>query len=538
MKKVAIIGVGPTGIYTLLALVERGEPLTVMLYEQAERAGVGMPYSGKNSTEHMLANIASIEIPPIYITYLTWLQNQSDDYLARFNIERMALHERQFLPRVILGDYYRDCLFAIIDKARRNGFDITVNESSKVTDLKANPQGVSLWSNHAERPVEVDFAVIATGHQWPEEDAAPHDFFPSPWTGLMNAKIDACRVGILGTSLSAIDAAIAVVGQHGFFTTDARNTLQFILNPDSQNLNITLMSRTGVLPEADFYCPLPYEPLNVATEEVIERAIASGAEGLLDRIFQLVVKQLQDSAPMWCQQIGLENLTADTFSDACFADRMQYDPFDWATLNLLEVERNKQQQHTVAWRYTLLRLHELIEEIVPHLNAGDRARFKRGLARVFIDNYAAIPSESIRRLLALHNAGLISILALGTEYERQNERDMTVIYHHHQRSEFDVFIDARGQKPLKSKDIPFPTLRSQLLACGDDIPDIGEDYTLLAPEEARGRIAFGGLPWLMHDRPFIQGLVVSAEIGAAMSNALMQHAVRQRKKRWLSDEDD
>lgn len=538
MKKVAIVGVGPTGIYTFHALVERGEPLAILLYEQAEHAGVGMPYSGENSTESMLANIASIEIPPIYITYLTWLQNQSDEYLAQFNIERMTLHERQFLPRVLLGDYYRDRLFAIIDKARSFGFDITLNESSQVTDLSANPHGVALWINHTERPVDVDFAVIATGHQWPEDDDSPRDFFPSPWSGLMEAKIDACRVGILGTSLSAIDAAVAVVSQHGFFTSDRDNVPQFIRHPGSQNLKITLMSRTGILPEADFYCPLPYEPLNIATEEAIVHVIASGTDGLLDRIFQLIVKQLQDSAPNWSQQIGLENLTADTFSAAYFADRIRHDPFDWAKLNLLEVERNKQQQHTVSWRYTLLRLHEIIEEVVPHLDEHDKERFKRGLARVFIDNYAAIPSESIRRLLALHDAGLIAILALGADYERQNEGDTTVIYHNNQRSEFDVFIDARGQKPLKSKDIPFPTLRTQLLACGDDIPDIGDDYTLLAPDNARGRIAFGGLPWLMHDRPFIQGLVASAEIGAAMSNALIQHAVKRRKKRWFSDDRD
>ncbi|SUX72875.1 Uncharacterized protein conserved in bacteria [Citrobacter freundii] len=108
MKKVAIVGVGPTGIYTFHALVERGEPLEIQLYEQAEEAGVGMPYNSDNNADHMLANIASIEIPPIYISYLTWLQNQSDDYLAQFRIKRTSLHERQFLPRVILGDYYRD----------------------------------------------------------------------------------------------------------------------------------------------------------------------------------------------------------------------------------------------------------------------------------------------------------------------------------------------------------------------------------------------------------------------------------------------
>jgi uncharacterized NAD(P)/FAD-binding protein YdhS len=131
MKKVAIVGVGPTGIYTFHALVERGEPLEIELYEQAEQAGVGMPYNSDNNADFMLANIASIEIPPIYISYLTWLQNQSDDYLAQFRIERNSLHERQFLPRVILGDYYRDRLFAIVEKARGSGFAISINELSR-----------------------------------------------------------------------------------------------------------------------------------------------------------------------------------------------------------------------------------------------------------------------------------------------------------------------------------------------------------------------------------------------------------------------
>ncbi|WP_213133922.1 FAD-NAD(P)-binding protein [Citrobacter sp. FP75] len=538
MKKVAIVGVGPTGIYTFHALVERGEPLAVQLYEQAEEAGVGMPYNSDNNAAHMLANIASIEIPPIYISYLTWLQNQNDDYLAQFGIERASLHERQFLPRVILGDYYRDRFLAIVDKARGSGFEVSVNESSEVTDLRANPEGVTLWINHAQKPVEVDFAVIATGHLWPENDGSPREFFPSPWTGLMDAQINACRVGILGTSLSAIDAAVAVVSQHGAFTTGSDNTLHFTCKPGRQNLKLTLMSRTGVLPEADFYCPLPYEPLNIATGQAIEHIIAQGQHGLLERIFQLIVKQLQNAAPQWSQQVALETLTADTFSGVYFADRIQHDPFDWAKRNLLEVERNKREQRTITWRYTLLRLHEVIEQVVPHLDDSDKERFKRGLGRVFIDNYAAIPSESIRRLLALHDAGLIKILALGSDYQRQNEQDITVICHHNQRSEFDVFIDARGQRALKSKDIPFPTLRSQLLACGDEIPDVGDDYTLQAPENACGRIAFGGLPWLMHDRPFIQGLVVSAEIGAAMANALTQGAVRRRRKLWNCDDID
>lgn len=97
-------------------------------------------------------------------------------------------------------------------------------------------------------------------------------------------------------------------------------------------------------------------------------------------------------------------------------------------------------------------------------------------------------------------------------------------------SSFDVFIDARGQKPLETKDLPFPTLRKQLESTGDKIPDVGIDYTLQEPALARGRIAFGALPYLMHDRPFIQGITVCAEIGAAIAKAVSQTTPRSRRR--------
>ena len=99
----------------------------------------------------------------------------------------------------------------------------------------------------------------------------------------------------------------------------------------------------------------------------------------------------------------------------------------------------------MPWRYTVLRLHEVVQEIVPHLNEQDRERFKQGLARVFIDNYAAIPPQSIRRLLALREAGIISVVALGDDYTLDVGRAQTAIATKDNTYLFDVFIDARGQ---------------------------------------------------------------------------------------------
>ncbi|WP_152084365.1 FAD-NAD(P)-binding protein [Enterobacter oligotrophicus] len=525
MKKIAIIGSGPTGIYTFYSLLKNTTPLAVSVFEQAEEAGVGMPYSDEENSRLMLANIASIEIPPVFITYLDWLKTQSEAHLRRFKVDKATLHDRQFLPRILLGEYFRDRFLAIVAEAEKKGFQVEVHESAEVTDITATTDKVTLSVNGETHPDRFDLVVIATGHVWPDEEKATRTYFPSPWSGLMDATIRACQVGIMGTSLSGLDAAMAVAMQHGDFTGD-----QFRLDEKSQALSITLMSRTGILPEADFYCPIPYESLSVLTETVAEAEIAKGAEGLLDRIFTLMVKELEHADPQWSEAIALNTLDADSIRDAWFADRKKHDPFSWAEDNLEEVERNKQNRHTVPWRYAVLRLHEVVQEIVPHLNEEDRKRFKTGLARVFIDNYAAIPSQSIRRLLALREAGIISVLALGDDYELDIGSDQTVITTQEKTHRFDVFIDARGQKPLKTKDLPFPTLRKQLQETGEEIPDVGDDYTLREPETLRGRIAFGAIPWLMHDQPFVQGLAECAELGEAMAKAAEKPATGSRRK--------
>jgi uncharacterized NAD(P)/FAD-binding protein YdhS len=532
MKKIAIVGAGPTGIYTLFSLLKNNVPLSVSVYEQTREAGVGMPYSNEENSRMMLANIASIEIPPIFSTYIDWLRNQSDSHLARYGVESSSLHVRQFLPRILLGEYFRDQFLALVAQARKQGFEINVYESCQVTDLEATPEGVKLWAQDEAQASLFDLAVIATGHVWPDDDQATRSFFPSPWSGLMEATIPACTVGIMGTSLSGLDAAMAVVIQHGEFIEHDGEHVQFNLDEASRALRIVLMSRSGILPEADFYCPLPYEPLSVVTQSAVEAEIAAGAEGLLDRVFGLMVQEIQQAAPHWSARISIQELNADSFAQAWFADRKTNDPFLWAESNLQEVERNKRGRRTVAWRYVILRLHEAVQEIVPYLDEEDRKRFDTGLARVFVDNYAAIPSQSIRRLLALREAGVVSILALGPDYEMDVNDNQTVISAHGEVHTFDVFIDARGQQPLKIKDLPFPALRKQLQETGEDIPEVGDDYRLLEPAAVRGSIAFGALPWLMHDQPFVQGLTVCAEIGEAMAKAISK-PTRQQKRRRL-----
>ncbi|MDO9581818.1 MAG: FAD/NAD(P)-binding protein [Desulfomicrobium sp.] len=530
MTSLAIVGTGPTGLYTFAGLVAL-PPMRMVLFEKGDTIGVGTPYSLDSASKAMLANIASIEIPPLVTGYLDWMQAQPDKVLDRFGLSRADLDARLFTPRLMLGSYFHAQFQALIDTARAAGHEVEVMTGVEVTDVIPGLDGLQVVRDDgADADRLFDQVIIASGHSFAQDDPGNGRYFPNPWSGLIQTDIPAVRVGILGTSLSGIDAAMAVATQHGRFRKVARGEdLEFALYEDTGpgdigpgKLQITLMSRSGVLPEADFYCPIPYAPLQVMTEDALAQALR--APQPLDAVFGLFRAEIAAADPGYAAHVGLADLTADDFADAYFADRLARDPFGWARENLREVEANKANKVTVGWRYAILRMHEQVEEVVASLPEADRARFDAGLKRVFIDNYAAVPPESIRRLLALRDAGVLRVVGLGEGYEMQTGAQGTVITRAGEVAElrFDVFIDARGQRPMAAEDLPFATLRRALLKAGQDLPELDAGFALTSVPGFEGRLVLAALPYLMQDRPFVQGITASAEIGAAIAQGLAQ----------------
>ena len=140
-------------------------------------------------------------------------------------------------------------------------------------------------------------------------------------------------------------------------------------------------------------------------------------------------------------------------------------PFAWAQKNLDEALANLDGKHTVAHLYTILRCHEPFQDLLEHMSDEDVERFNTHLKDVFIDNYAAVPAESIMRLLALHKAGKLDVLALGPEYEiepRQPLAGVRIQYNQKQKT-FDALVHAVGQRLLTIDQLPFPSLVSRLL---------------------------------------------------------------------------
>ena len=481
----------------------------------------------------MLANIASIEIPPLPQRLADWLRSETDERLASLGIAREDIDDRAFYPRLALGEYLSAQFWALVHRARSMGIEIEVRTQSTVTDVRINGEQIQLTvidSGKTATQCLFDYVVLATGHQWPPDPEVRPGYFTSPWPASALARIHNCAVGIRGTSLSAIDAAVALANHHGQFLQTDGDALEYRANPATENFAITMFSRKGILPEADFFHPIPYEPLAVCTAEAIEQLIARcGPEGLLDAAFELFRQELIQADSDYAEALGLHDETLEEFCDAYFEKRAQADAFVWAQDNLEESVTNARLEFTVKWRYAILRMHEVFGLLAPHLNDLDFTRFSNTLKSVFVDNYATVPHESIRRLLALHAAGKLVVTQLedGARVDTWSSSAGATVQDTRGRVHFPAFIEAMGQKVSGAKDFPFPSLRRQGVIqdmrsrseAGRGIAMDGDFHPISVCEPSH-RLFCLSLPFLLGQHPFAQGITSSAEMAEVVADAI------------------
>jgi uncharacterized NAD(P)/FAD-binding protein YdhS len=546
--RIAIIGSGPTGLYTLNGLLDCELPLSITIYEAEDEPGKGTPYHPDINDPAMLSNIPSIEIPPLTETLVDWLARQDDAELQRLSILREAIDAREFYPRVVLGEYMRDQFLRLLTIGESHGHQIEVLDRHRVVDIALQPDDIRLsvtGRDGGRFDAVFDHVVMATCHNWPDTTEIRPGYFISPWPAAALKTIPHGAVGILGTSLSGIDAVMSVATARGTFHLDAAGDLQYQPASGSEAFHATMMSRKGLLPEADFYCPLPYRTPQVCTEEAIDALIATGRHNLLDEVFDLFRREILAADPDYAARIGLSQLTVESFGPAYYAERLESDPFVWAATNLAEAQHNRERRYTVPWRYAILITHEIIARVIPHLDATDLKRFHRHFKSIFVDDYATVPLMSIRRLLALKRAGKLDILALGEDYEISSDglergADVTA---HGQTYRFDAFIDATGQATLSATDLPFPTLVSQggvqeaatpmaqgFRVTDDAVPmirtggiDIDDVYRPKLTGPLCRNLYCAAISFLLHKQPFVQGITSAAEIGETVADAILEN---------------
>lgn len=523
MKRISIgiIGAGPMAIFLVKHLIGHNVPLRITVFEQQPLAGMGMPYRADNSPDYMLANIFSREIPLIHDPLADWLRAQPEGWLDRWGVSPDAISDRAFYPRTLIGAYLASQLQMLVDAGIAAGHEVSVRADHNVVDIKPMTDAIQVVANTPNGPETTAFdkVVLATGHTWDNAPTEGTASLISPWPASNIAALPAAAIGILGSSLSAVDVAVALAHDHGTFT-HAANGLIWTARPGHGALTITMVSKTGILPEADFYYPYPYEPLIHLTETAVERLVADGKGQVLARTFDLLIREMQSCDPGYLNQLAMAPPTIETFGEAYFARRQKQGAFRALQVNLVESRATIVRKETIEWRYALLRGHEVFETALPHITDDEWDTFRTHLLPVFADCYAAVPHLSLDRLAALHAAGVLDIVEVGkdAEFTASLEGGVTV-RNGNADLRFAAMVDARGQASALPSDLPFPTLVDALQ---NPVDPLQSPFLLALKSGPDKGLYCLSMPQVLARYPFSQGLPNCDALAAIVATEMVK----------------
>lgn len=517
---IAIVGGGPMATYTLKALVLSGTPLHITVFEASERAGCGMPYRPGTNADYMYCNAFSKEIPAITRPLVAWLHDQDDAVLEGWDLERSDIDARVFYPRVLIGEYLQSEFDRLCEEGRAGGHTIDVVTGSEIVDVV--PSGdhvvVSVLTDDRTEQMPFTHVVLATGHTWPSNPRIGSADLVSPWPYTNITDLEPGNIGVLGSSLSAIDVIVALGHEHGTFIEDG-DRVNWFVKTGRESMSITMVSFRGIMPEPDFYYVYPYEALRHVSADAVAYELAQGSDGLLDRVFALLIAELDEVDPEYMAALGEHARTVDGFADAYFAYRERMGGLRALRETLRQSVASIEDKETQHYRYALLRGHESFEPILEHLDDADWETLTSKLLEVFGDCYAAIPHVSVRRILALYDAGVLDIIPTGAEGSFSKGSERTVIVSTIDGDiRFDALIDARGQASAPLADLPFPTLTAALI---DPEAMLVEPFQLDLHDQHNATVHCLAMPQILERHPFAQGLPNCAELGRVVARDIL-----------------
>ena len=368
--------------------------------------------------------------------------------------------------------------------------------------------------------VSFTHVVLATGHSWPSNPRIGSADLISPWPYTNVTDLEVGRIGVLGSSLSAIDVIVALGHEHGSFMEDG-DRVSWFPKKGHESIAITMVSHRGIMPEPDFYYPFPYDDLRHVRADAVANEVEQGTAGLLDRVFALLIAELDAADPSYVASLGDDARTIEGFAVAYFEQRQRLGGLRALRETLRQSVASIAAKETQHHRYALLRGHENFEPILEHLDDDDWETFRSQLLPVFADCYAAIPHISVRRILALYDAGVLDIIPTGADGSFSNASGRGVIVHTVDGDiRFDALIDARGQAAASLADLPFAHLTEAL---SDPDAILVEPFRLDLRSQGRGTVYCLAMPQVLERHPFSQGLPNCAELGRVVAKDLLSH---------------
>jgi len=470
-KRLAILGGGPSGLFMFKRLIEAKEAvLEISIFEKKKQLGAGMPYSIEGANVEHITNVSDNEIPKIVTSIEEWVQTAPKEILDRFNITPANFNEYKVLPRLFFGEYLNAQFELLLVQAKEIGVVIDLHKQSKVVDIIDDPE-----KNEVRVELEdgqffnFDHVIVCTGHNWPSYyEGKVSGYFDSPYPPSKLALKLNHPVALKGSSLTAIDAIRTLSRKNGTFETNSNGKLCYQLAAGSEQFKLMMHSRNGLLPAVRFHLEdshLGNDNLLTVAELEAHKAANNGFLSL-DYIFEHdFIAMFRDKKPEFYERI--KNMNIESFVEMMMDFREKIPPFDLLRREYEEAARSIKRKESVYWKEMLAVLSFAMNYPAKYLSAEDMQRLQKVLMPLISIVIAFVPQSSCNELLALHDAGVIDIVAVGDDSEIEVHDKGGITYHYETEegekvsAYFETFVDCVGQPHLSYEDFPFKSLYNQ-----------------------------------------------------------------------------